>query len=34
MHASKKMKNIAPKVQNLEISWKIAKRVKNNRGLK
>ena len=32
--AKQKMENIAPKVQNLEISWKIAKRVKNNRGLK
>ena len=32
--AKQKMENIAPKVQNLEVSWKIAKRVKNNRGLK
>ena len=32
--AKQKMENKAPKVQNLEISWKIAKRVKNNRGLK
>lgn len=34
LQAKRKMENIAPKAQYLEVSWKIAKRVKNNRGLK